>query len=315
MKENAQRDSFQLKLHAFLQVSRANLLLASIGHATLGMFLAAGSLSNLFSLEAGFFIILHYNIALFGCNVNSYFDYDVDRLYKNYMADGVDIIGRSTLRLFIIIEGIIALFLIMMFFYLGYVIVSLLALIGLVGALLYSAEPVRIKKHGLLSPIPVLILYSFPLFGGWFLFQSSLSLVFVVFVIGYMLMNEGFTLVNTCEDYTEDNKKGIVTWAHIFGLQKTLLAAFVFSLSGLLCVVSLGIVLFQKFQDSSLLSFPAVICLFFTVLLIGKASFEVRNVSLGDDLEERAKRYGVRLQRWFMMTRYPLMITAFLILL
>jgi 4-hydroxybenzoate polyprenyltransferase len=317
MMGKTQQYSFQTKVHAFLQVSRANLLLTSIGHATLGMLLAAGSISNLFRLEAVLYVLLHYNVAFFGCHVNSYFDYDVDILYKRYMADGVDIIGRSTLMLLIFIEGISALFLIMVFYSLGYVIVAMLDLIDLLGAFLYSAEQVRIKKQGLISPIPVLILYSFPLLGGWFVFQHEIRWVFIVFVLGYLFMNEGFTLVNTCEDYTEDKKTGIITWAHIFGLKKTLKLAFLFSLGGFFCIISLVIF---RVESDIMISFSmilSVIMMVVSVVLIGKASLEVREVYIKGSrqgFERQAKVYGRRLQRWFMMTRYPLIISAFLLL-
>ncbi|MEF8848157.1 MAG: hypothetical protein V5A68_03390, partial [Candidatus Thermoplasmatota archaeon] len=61
-------------------------------------------------------------------------------------------------------------------------------------------------------------------------------------------------------------------------------------------------------------SIPAAISLAITTLLIIKAALEVRQVSFGQDLEQNAKVYGVRLQRWFMMTRYPLIITSILLL-
>jgi len=299
------------KIDAFFQVSRANLLLASIGHATLGMLFAAGSISNLIRVEVLLYIILHYSIALFGCNINSYYDYEVDKLYKKYMADSVTILGKRFMRFFIILIGFIAVSIIILFFIQGYVIVGLLASIGLFGALLYSAEPIRIKKQGLFSPIPVLILYTFPLFGGWFIFKNELTMLFIIFVLGYMLMNEGFTLINTCEDYSEDKKQGIRTWAHILGLQNTLRLAFIFSLSGLLCPLALS---FSLLKFYSIEKIPALIFLVITTILILKAAFEVKKVSVGSDLEQQAKRYGVRLQRWFLMTRYPLIVTSLLLL-
>lgn len=301
----------QSKLNAFFQVSRANLLLASIGHATLGMILAATTFSDLIGYEVLLYIFLHYSIALFGCTINTYFDYDVDKLYKKYMADSVDILGKRFMKVFIIGMGLVAFSLILFFFIQGFLLVALLASVGLSGALLYSAEPVRIKKHGLFSPIPVLILYTFPLFGGWFVVKNEVSLFFILFVIGYMLMNEGFTLVNTCEDYSEDKQQGIRTWAHMFGLKKTLTTAFIFSLSGLLCIAALAIPLIGSF---SLNKIPAVISLLVTAFLIVKAGFEVKKTTYGSDLEQSAKRYGVRLQRWFLMTRYPLIVTSLLLL-
>ncbi len=300
------------QLRAFLQISRANLLLTSIGHATLGMILAAGSLSALIQVKTLLYILLHYSIALFGCIINSYYDYQVDTQYKKYMADGVDVFGRSKIKLFLFIEAFAVVILIGWFVFYGYLIVAGLGLIGFFAAFSYSAEPMRIKKHGLLSPVPVLILYTVPILGGWFLFRNDVTFLFILFVIGYMLMNQGFTLVNTCEDYTEDKQEGITTWAHVFGLRKTLMIATIFSIAGLLCVGAMAGMLIPLF---TLVDVIDVILLCITGVLITKAAWEVRQVSKGDDLEKKAKLYGTRLQRWFMMTRYPLMITGLFLLL
>ncbi|MCD6468756.1 MAG: UbiA prenyltransferase family protein [Thermoplasmata archaeon] len=305
----------QSKLQAFFEVSRANLLLASIGHATIGLFLGAGSLNALFNIIVPLYIALHYSIALLACNINCLYDYDVDKRYKRYMSDSVDMLGRGRLKVFISAEFAAATLLITFFFNTGRFFTGVAAVFGVLAAIVYSAEPFRVKKRGFLSPLPILFgLYMLPLFGGWFVFKDSLSIPFLVFVVGYALMNEGFTLVNMCEDYSEDKVEGIRTWAHVFGLKKTLKLASFFSFSGLLCVLSLAYILYVGFTGYSYSGLPAFLSLVFTAVLILKAGLEVNQVRYGSDLEARAKLYGKRLQRWFMMTRYPLMLTTFLLL-
>ena len=149
--------------------------------------------------------------------------------------------------------------------------------------------------------------------GGWFIFRENITIYFLLFLVGYVLMNEGFTLVNTCEDFKEDEKEKIRTWAHVMGLKKTLKLAFIFSLCGLLCILGLFLKLYQNTWD--IVYIPAIVSIFFTLILILKSSFEVREVYLGEDLEVRAKKYGTRLQKWFLMTRYPLLISSLLLLL
>jgi 4-hydroxybenzoate polyprenyltransferase len=305
--------NFTDKIKAFLRVSRANLLVASFGHATLGMFLGAMLISELFRIEVPLYIALHYSIAFFACNINCYFDYEVDKRYKKYMSNSVEIISKSKLKLIIVIEFLIAIILIILFFILGYSIISFLAIIGLIGAYSYSAEPFRIKKHGIISPLPILILYTLPIVGGWLIFRTVFSLVIIIFLIGYVLMNEGFTLVNVCEDYAEDKKEKIITWAHYFGLKKTLLVAFLFSISGLLCTVAMGLKLYNNFNG--IIHLPALIMIFASTALIIKASFEVGEVYKSKDPETKSKEYGKRLQKWFLITRYPLILTAIFILL
>jgi 4-hydroxybenzoate polyprenyltransferase len=311
---NGKKDvTFLEKTKAFFKVSRANLLVASFGHATLGMLIGAITINDLFRIEFPLFIALHYSIAFFACNINCYFDYEVDKRYKKYMSDSVEIITKSKLKIIIIIEFFISLILIICFYMFGYPIISTLAIIGLLGAYSYSAEPIRIKKHGIISPLPILILYTIPVIGGWLIYNNDFSSVLIIFIIGYVFMNEGFTLVNSCEDYAEDKKEKIITWAHYFGLKKTLLLAFLFSISGILCSFALGLKLFNVFNG--IIHLPALMMIFVSATLILKASIEVGEVYRSKDLENKSKEYGKRLQKWFLMTRYPLIFTAIFILL
>jgi len=306
------------KIKAFLQVSRANLLLASIGHPAIGLFLGASVLSDLLTWEVPLYVLLHYCIAFFACNLNCICDYDVDRHYKKYMSDNVDVIGKRFLKIIIILEFLLSIFIISFFYLNGYLIVSILGLIALFVVYSYSAEPFRIKKHGILSPLPILVLYTIPMLCGWLIFKNYITFYFFIFIIGYVLMQEGFTLVNTCEDYNEDKKENIRTWAHRFGLKNTLRTSFVFSITGILCIIGLVLKYLIKYDYNiyfDIISIVNIIFIFITLLLILKASFEVRETYLGDNLEKRAKKYGKRLQKWFIMTRYPLMICAIIMLL
>jgi 4-hydroxybenzoate polyprenyltransferase len=299
------------KIRAFLRLSRANLLLATVGHATLGLFLGADSLEDLFYIGVVLYILLHYNIAFLACNVNCLYDYEVDKKYKRYLSESVDTIGKKTLKYIILSEFFLALFLISCFFYLEHYITAFAALIAIFVAFSYSAEPIRIKKRGLVSPFPVLILYMLPLLGGWFIFRAGVDLIFIVFLIGYALMNEGFTLVNVCEDYHEDIDSGIRTWSHILGLKRTLVLAHIFATLGILCVLVLG---YKLYQEMDVRMIPASLSLVLTTLLILKASMEVGQARFGENLELQAKIYGKKLQKWFITTRYPLMATSLLLL-
>jgi len=306
------------KLRAFLVVSRGNLMLASIGHPTLGLFLGAGSLSDLLNIRVFFFILLHFTAAFFACNINCYYDYNVDKRYKKEMSSAVDMIGKRNMVVIMFFELTLAAMLLSYLFSKGFYITGFAGLTGILGAMGYSAEPIRIKRRGLASPLPIFLLYSLPLIGGWFLFKNHLDVYFILFLVGYVFMNEGFTLVNMCEDFSEDKKEGVTTWAHILGLRKTLSLAYIFSTLGTL--TPLGIILkyhvennfVLKIKETSLL--VAVTISFFMIIL---AASDVRDITRNSEnnLEDKAKEYGKKLQKWFLMTRYPLMISALLALL
>ena len=125
-------------------------------------------------------------------------------------------------------------------------------------------------------------------------------------------MNEGFTLVNMCEDYEEDKIEHIITWAHRIGIKRTIKIAVLFSLLGLLCVFSLLL----KLNDYilNLRSFVFFALVLFTSGLIVKATYEVYEILTYDDLIQATKIYGTRLQRWFLITRYPLIFSALVLL-
>lgn len=302
------------KLGAFLRVSRANLLLTSIGHATLGLLLGAGFVENLAYIGVPLFIILHFSIATFGCNINCYFDHDVDKRYKTDLSESVNIIGKKNLALIIFIESLAILFLISIIIMLGHHIVGILGLLGFISALIYSAEPIRLKRRGIFSLLPIMFgLYLLPILGGWFIFQNALTVPFIIFIVGYALMNQGFTFVNTVEDYSEDRSEGIRTWAHVFGMKNTLDMAFLFSIFGLLSSFSLTYIAYMN--RGSTWSYIAILLSLLASISIILAAIDVEKVRHGKDLELNAKRYGPNLQKWFMMGRYPLMLAAFILLL
>ena len=126
-------------------------------------------------------------------------------------------------------------------------------------------------------------------------------------------MNEGFTLINVCEDYDEDKKEHIVTWAHIFGLKKTLLIAFIFSFFGVLCIIALFMNLI--YYKTGLIFVLGLFSIIFSLDLIIYSSYDVFKITKKDDLKVSIKIKDVNLQKWFIITRYPLMISALILLL
>ena len=291
----------------FLTISRANIQIASLPTVALGIFFGANSLSAVLNLHTLIYIVLFFVSLTFSCNLNCLYDLSVDEKYKTYMSNALKSLGRRNVKIILLVELFIIFSLIGCLILGNYLITSLFSILGLFFGIIYSMKPLRLKKRGILSPIPVLIgLYTLPLLGGWYLFNDSLSPTFLFFVILYALMNEGFTLVNTCEDYSEDKKERIITWAHVFGLKKTLIMALLFSSSGFLCLITL------LMQINTLsISYLFLVLFFFGIM------YSVRDVYLvgkGKDLEKSAKKYGPKMRIWFMITRYPLFFTTLFLL-
>jgi len=302
------------KIKAFLEISRAKLLLGSIGLPLAGLLLGASDINEFMDLESLLYILLHYSIIVPACHLNCLCDYNIDRKYKRYLSESVDILGKRLIKVFIVVEFSIAILIILYFVTLGRIATSVCGVLGIISAITYSAEPFRIKKRGFLSPFPVMIgMYALSPLGGWFVLRDGIDLSFIVFITGYALMNEGFTLVNTCEDYSEDKAEGIKTWAHVLGLKRTLQIAAIFSFYGLLSIIYLGYRTYLSFDG--LKDMPDAILLILSAILVLKAAFEVNDIRKGENLEQRAKLYGKRLAKWFISTRYPIVLTALFILL
>lgn len=311
-------ESLYSKIVTFLRISRAKIQLGTPPHPLLGLILGVSSLSSFFSLPSLLYILLYFLLITFACNINCLYDVAIDRKYKIHLSSGVDVLGKDKVKKLIFIEGVFIFSIILTLFWEGYVKTSVLALSGLAMGYIYSAEPMRIKKRGILSPFPVLIgLYTLPVLGGWFIFKDTLTLYIVVFTIGYALLNEGITLVNTCEDYQEDKIEDIKTWAHVLGLRSTMRWAFILTISGGLTAI-LGVVLkpillgWTSYNIYSSLIF--IILGILNTLLILNTSYSIYSAGNKDDLITSCKQSAKNMPKWFISTRYPLLLMAAIII-
>lgn len=300
------------RIKAFLTISRAKIQLGTPPHPLLWLILGSATLAEFASVHSALYLALYFLLITFACNVNSLSDVDIDERYKRYMSRGVKTLGKGNVKILITLEAILALGLIYFFISRGFFLTSILALSGLIFGYIYSAEPLRVKKRGFFSPFPVLIgLYSLPVLGGWFIFQNSLNPFIILFTIGYALLNEGITLVNTCEDYREDLAEGVRTWAHVFSIEGTLRFAFLFTLlGGLTAVVAVALKPFYLGWSTYTL-YSSVIFISMGVLdtlFILRASTDIYGALGKDDLQKACKKSAKKMPQWFISTRYPLVL-------
>ncbi len=310
---------FTKKIKAFLAISRAKIQIGTPPHPLLGIILGASGFIDIISVPALLYILLYFVLITFSCNINCLYDIEIDKKYKDHMSNGVEEIGKKNVKHILFVEVISAFILIGVLINQGLIITPVLALSGLVFGYIYSADLVRIKKRGILSPIPVIIgLYTLPVLGGWFLFSSSLPTYMIVFTLGYAFLNEGITLVNTCEDYREDISEGIKTWAHVLEMRTTSKMAFIFTLLGGLVAV-IGVILkpmtlgWSFYNTYSSIAF--IILGVLNTIFILKISQKIYSTSEKDDLEAACKKTAKNMPKWFIGTRYPLVLMALLLFL
>jgi 4-hydroxybenzoate polyprenyltransferase len=287
--------------HPFLEISRAKIQLATLPHALLGLFLALRPISF---LHAFVYVLLYFVMITFACNVNALYDFHVDRKYKTYMSDAILKLGFKRVRFLVILELMSIIALIAFFLHSGYQLVGALALSGLFFSIAYSVPPLRLKARGFLSALPVFLgLYTLPVLGGWFLLRTDFPFYVIIFACGYASMNEGITLVNTCEDYSEDKSERIKTWAHFFGIKNALNMAATFAFLG-------GFLSFLSLLPTASSSHLALLLLFLFALSVVLVSREILAISFSETPEQSCKEKAGKMPLWFAMTRYTLLITA-----
>lgn len=297
-----------------LIVSRANIQISSLPTATLGIVLASRDWSDLFQWPILFFVLLFFIVLSYSCQINCLKDIAVDEKSKADLSRAVQAIGIRKLKTIMTMELVLAGFLVI-----GLCLVrkNLLLALGFLGAVfgyIYSAPPLRIKKRGLLSPLPVIIgLYFFPLPAGWFVVTNEISLFIILFGIGYALIMQGITFINTCEDYQEDRAEGISTIAHVLGIRKTLGLGAMFVLAGGLMDLSLIWAHQVQRLPGGILRFVGLLAFSFVFLgAIGLISNSMFAISRAQNPMAVIKTHAGRMRQWFLVTRYPLLLMSLL---
>jgi len=303
-------------LKNFLIVSRANIQIASLPTAALGIALAAKNWSDILNIPVLLFIILFFVILTYSCNINCLSDLEVDEKHKNYLSQAVKSIGISKLKILMTAELIIAGIIIIFLCILKKEMIYLLAFLGIVCGYVYSAPPLRIKKRGILSPLPVTFgLYLFPIIAGWFIVTNRLTSFIILFGMGYALIMQGIVFINTCEDYKEDKISGIRTLAHVLGIRKSLLMGSIFVLIG--GITDLALILFFKINLYDIKTIPLISALILVIFFFGSIiniSRRLYQISISRNPAPLSKKEAFKMRKWFLTTRYPLFFISLLLI-
>lgn len=300
----------------FLAISRAKVQIVSFASATLGILLGADAMKEVFNWDILAFIILFYFTITFACNINCYFDIDVDRLRKKELQRAVSYFGLGIMKIILLSELLLTVILALYLWWRGHFEVALLAILGLFLGWAYSSPPLRIKGKGTLGPAPVIVgVYVLPIIAGYIMVEKEFTMLFILFVMGYAVMNLGINLVNICEDFSEDKKLGIKTIAHVMGLRNTLNFAFNATALGgilaLLCLLGVGL---EKIYELTFITALAALFLLFSSYTVFITANEIYEVGQGSNLEKSAKIHAKKMPKWFIITRYPIWCYALILL-
>jgi 4-hydroxybenzoate polyprenyltransferase len=296
-------------------VSRANIQIASLPTAALGVLLAAKNQAEIIDPSIFLYIILFFTVLTYSCHVNCLYDLEVDKKYKKNLSNAVKSLGIPTLKKIMSTELWIAGIIIISLCLLKKDIIYSLAFLGVICGYAYSAPPLRVKKRGILSPLPVMFgLYFLPIIAGWFIVKGRLSVYIIIFGLGYALIMQGITFINTCEDFEEDKTSGIHTLAHVLGVKKILYLGSFFVLVGGL--IDVGLISYKiKPATIGIIPFIAVLVLgafFFGIILhIAKNLYFLGK---SNSVLALCKKDATKMPKWFLATRYPLFFICLLLI-
>jgi 4-hydroxybenzoate polyprenyltransferase len=231
-------------------VSRPEFIPANSASLVIGL---AWSLTLPADLLWGLFVplVLAYAVitfvAAYAAQINSLSDYDLDVRdgTKKGLVQAMSQLKRSTLRTFMALELAVSLGLLLILVWIQAK--PFLLLFWAVGVFLahsYSAPPIRLKSRGVLAVITLLLVLSvLPVTFIAYVFTTTLSYAFFLFLFGQALTVYGVIVPAEIRDYFGDKKNSIVTFTVQLGLTKaSLLGITLLGVGGILAGVGLAAV-------------------------------------------------------------------------
>jgi len=164
-----------------------------------------------------FFLLFH-----FGDMVNCLADRELDAIYKTHLSNAVYGLGVSNVTAQIVLTVMACLFLAgHLSWHLQKPGIIVLVAVGLLLGAAYSLEPIRLKGRGLWQVLTLWsIIFVGPMMLMGSLFSTSTPYVVLLVAAAYGVVQEGVVLINTAEDFLEDQASGIRTAAIVLGMRR-----------------------------------------------------------------------------------------------
>ncbi len=195
-----------------------------------GMFVAADRVSDLWAVPSILAFLIN-GLSLFGGFVlNSYSDYPIDSRspIKNFIAKGVDRLGKRTVLVIYVVEQIVTIGMAAVISLLlhNWAFVAVKSL-GVLSGYLYNAEPIRLKRHGVWNPIMMGIRFGFVpgLIAYLAVHHGMIGLGAWILLAGMTLVSVSRGFWNSLSDVDEDTAEGIRTPAVAYGALVTMRTA------------------------------------------------------------------------------------------
>jgi 4-hydroxybenzoate polyprenyltransferase len=207
-------------------VSRAEFLLPNLGSLIMGLAWGATpplSFADLLVLIVLSFTIINLSSAI-GAQVNTISDYELDKRdeRKKQLVQAVDSLGRSKLKISLVVEFLVTLALVSLFMLVqGKPILLYLWMVGISLGCAYSAPPFRLKSRSWLAPTSlILVLAVFPVMFAYLTFTSEINSLFLLSLTGLALTVYAVIIPTEIRDYFGDREMNIETMTVHLGLVK-----------------------------------------------------------------------------------------------
>jgi 4-hydroxybenzoate polyprenyltransferase len=204
-----------------------------------------------------------------GFIINAITDVNVDKKYKTFVSNSIDIIGVKNAKKILIIQVVIALLLTThICFLVNNFWLFLWVVAGTFFGLAYSIKPFHFKVRGILHATLVFssgiapLVFLYYVIGG----IPSTSIIFVI--LFFVILHYGIALVNQTQDYLEDKDSGLLTPAVRWGITRTLKIALILSLTGLFLGFIGFYILFMDLPSLSIFGYNLSFGFLYTITVI-----------------------------------------------
>ena len=301
------------KISAYLRACRIEYLPAEILCVVIPFLLSGKFLISFPILEA---LIVFFLLYWSGFLINALEDVEVDEKFKKYVASAVNELGKSTLKIIILIHLAISF---VLSFHISLQISNMWLFIFVVIStffgLSYSIKLFHFKVRGALHSTLAFSAIFAPFFFLYYVIAGFPPASIFFIMIALTITHYGIALVNQSKDYIEDKEVGLATPAVRLGLAETLIFALILSLTGLF--VSF-IVIWTFFNGKESLAFTTCVILIFAYSFPLKGIWKLIKISIEEiEIVEKISRIRELLNYpiWQMTGIVGLLVASFIIFL
>lgn len=232
-------------LRAYLLISRREFLPSVILFVAIPVTLAIADGASLrrngwnLALATLVFVLAY----LIGSKINCIADHELDREFKTQLHNGVSALGKGVVWALIAVESVLATTIVAYLSWrLDRWVLLGMWLLGWVLAFMYSVEPFRFKRRGLLNVVTLIVVLTFlpPAF-IYLTLRDGFTALSLAFIVALNIQIAATVFINEIEDYPEDRAHGVLNPCVRWGIKNTALVSLITLLVGCLALMAVAI--------------------------------------------------------------------------